>query len=157
MHGGREATIFKPKHSFSATLVLDPPASLELPQLIPLNLLCIHAQSLSSIQLFVTPWTAVHKAPLSMGFYRQEYWNRLSFISPGDSPDPGIQPTSVTSPGLAVRFFTTSATWKVPESAELCPICRSVNQATDCCFKTLSSGVVFCTTIDKQNKPKLTS
>ena len=46
---------------------------------------------LSCIQLFVTPWTVVHQAPLSMGFSRQEYWSGLPFPSPGDLPDPGIE------------------------------------------------------------------
>ena len=49
------------------------------------------AQSLSSIQLFVTPWTVVHQILLSMEFSRQEYWNRLSFPTPGDLPNPGIE------------------------------------------------------------------
>ena len=40
---------------------------------------------------FVTPWTAAHQAPLSMGFPRQEYWSVLPFPSPGDLPDPGIK------------------------------------------------------------------
>ena len=35
-----------------------------------------------SVQLFVTPWTTAHQAPLSMGFSRQEYWNELPFPSP---------------------------------------------------------------------------
>ena len=39
--------------------------------------------SLSHVQLFVTPGTAVCQAPLSMGFFRQEYWNGLPFPSPG--------------------------------------------------------------------------
>ena len=42
----------------------------------------------------VTPWTAACQAPLSMGFSRQEYWSGLSFPSPGDLPDPGIEPGS---------------------------------------------------------------
>ena len=42
----------------------------------------------------VAPWTAACQAPLSMGFSRQEYWSRLPFPSPGDLPDPGIEPTS---------------------------------------------------------------
>ena len=46
---------------------------------------------LSCIQLFVTPWTVVHQAPLSMGFSRHEYWSGLPFPSPGDLPDPGIE------------------------------------------------------------------
>ena len=41
---------------------------------------------------FVTPWTVAHQAPLSMEFPRQEYWNGLLFPSPGDRPDPGIEP-----------------------------------------------------------------
>ena len=39
-------------------------------------------------------WTAAFQAPLSMGFSRQEYWSGLPFSSPGDLPDPGIEPGS---------------------------------------------------------------
>ena len=42
----------------------------------------------------VTPWTVAPQAPLSMGFFRQEYWSRVPFPSPGDLPDSGIKPTS---------------------------------------------------------------
>ena len=48
------------------------------------------AQSLSHVQLFGTPWTVTHQAPLSMEFFRQEYWSELSFPTPGDLPNPGI-------------------------------------------------------------------
>ena len=41
-----------------------------------------------------TPWTVARQVPLSMGFSRQEYWSRLPFPSPGDLPDPGIEPRS---------------------------------------------------------------
>ena len=41
-----------------------------------------------------TPWTVAHEVPLSMGFSRQEYWSGLPFPSPGDLPDPGIEPMS---------------------------------------------------------------
>ena len=51
----------------------------------------------------MTPWTAAHQAPPSMGFSRQESWSGLTLPSPGDLPDPGIQPAS---PALADRFFT---------------------------------------------------
>ena len=47
---------------------------------------------LSRVRLFVTPWTVAYKAPLSMEFSRQEYWNGLPFPSPGDLPDSGIEP-----------------------------------------------------------------
>ena len=47
-------------------------------------------------ELIGTPRTVAHQAPLSMGFSRQEYWSRLPFPSPGDLPDPGIEPRSTT-------------------------------------------------------------
>ena len=78
-----------------------------------LEKLCIffsHAivvQSLSHVWLFAALWTVACQAPLSMGFSRQEYWSELPFPSPGDLPNPGIEPISPTSPALASRFFTT--------------------------------------------------
>ena len=48
-------------------------------------------KSLSRVLLFVTPWTVAYQAPPSMGFSRQECWSGLSFPSPGDLPDPGIE------------------------------------------------------------------
>ena len=51
-------------------------------------------KSLSRVQLFATPWTVAYQAPPSMGFSRQEYWSGLPFPSPGDVPDPGIEPRS---------------------------------------------------------------
>ena len=53
---------------------------------------------------FVTPWTVPFQDPLSMGFPRQEYWSGLPLPSPGDLPDPEIEPVF---PELAGRFFTT--------------------------------------------------
>ena len=52
--------------------------------------------------LFVTPSTAARQTPLSMGFSRPEYWSALPFPSPGDLPDPGIEPRS---PALQAGFF----------------------------------------------------
>ena len=43
--------------------------------------MCVCVKSLSSVQLFVTPWTVAHQAPLSMGFSRQESWSALPFPS----------------------------------------------------------------------------
>ena len=48
---------------------------------------------LSHVQLFATPRTVAHQAPLSMGIFRQEYWSGLPFSAPGDLPDPGIEPS----------------------------------------------------------------
>ena len=49
---------------------------------------------LSRVRFFATPWTVAYQAPLSMGFSRQEYWSGLPFPSPGDRPNPGIEPRS---------------------------------------------------------------
>ena len=49
-------------------------------------------KSLSCVQLFVTPWTVAHQAPLSRGFSRQEHWSGLPFPSPRDLPDPESNP-----------------------------------------------------------------
>ena len=54
----------------------------------------VNVKSLSPVQLFVTPWTVAYQAPLSMGFSRQEYWNGSPLPSPGDLPNPGIEPAS---------------------------------------------------------------
>ena len=62
------------------------------------------------VRLFVTSWTVAHQAPLSMGLARQEYWSGLRCPPPGDLSNPGTEPTSLTSPALAVRFFTTKPT-----------------------------------------------
>ena len=66
---------------------------------------------LCRVQLFVTAWTVARQVPLSPELTRQEYWSGLPFPTPGDPPDPGIEPMS---PALASRFFTTSATWEAP-------------------------------------------
>ena len=56
----------------------------------------VKAKSLSRVQLLVTPGTAAHQAPPSMGFSRQKYWSRVPFPSPGDVPNTGIEPRSPT-------------------------------------------------------------
>ena len=55
-----------------------------------------------------TPQTAVHQAPLSMGFPRQEYWNCLPLPPPRDLPNPGFELVSLASAALAGRFLTTA-------------------------------------------------
>ena len=56
------------------------------------NAVKLKVKSLSHVQLFAIPWTIAYQAPLSMRFSRQEYWSGLPFPSPGDLPDPGIEP-----------------------------------------------------------------
>ena len=67
---------------------------------------------LRCVQLFATPWTLAHQAPLSMGFSQEEFWSELPFPPPGDLSDPGIRLQSLASPVLAGWFFTTSTTWE---------------------------------------------
>ena len=59
----------------------------------------------SRARLFATLRTVAHQGPLSVGFTRQEYWRKLPCSSPGDLPDPGIKPTSLTFPALAGRHL----------------------------------------------------
>ena len=56
-----------------------------------------------------TPWPVAHQAPLSMEFFRQEYWSELPFPSPGNLHDPGIKPRS---PAWQGGFLTTKPPWK---------------------------------------------
>ena len=53
---------------------------------------CAVLNHFSRVRLFGTIWTVACQATLSMGFSRQEYWSGLSFPSPGDLPNPGIEP-----------------------------------------------------------------
>ena len=79
------------------------------------------------VQLLATLWTIARKAPLSMGFSKQEYCSGLPCSSPGDLPDSGIELTSLMSLAFGGRFFTTSTTWEAlldaceSEVAQSCP------------------------------------
>ena len=67
---------------------------------------------------FVTPSTEARQAPPSTGFPRQMYWSRLPFPSPGDLPDPEIEPVFPEFPTLAGRFFITKPPGKPKGDAE---------------------------------------
>ena len=87
---------------------------------------------------FVTLWTVACQTPLSkipLEFSRQESWSGLPFSTPGDLPDPGIEPVSFASPTLVSGFFTASATW------EACPVCfnKSSNPRSGLLFLTSSN------------------
>ena len=69
-----DAHICKPPKPLDKSILVDMP--------------CVHAQSFSHVQLFVTPWTVAHQSPLSMGFPRQEYWSGLPFTPSGGCADP---------------------------------------------------------------------
>ena len=59
-------------------------------------------KSFSRVRFFATLWTVAHKDPPSMGFSRQKYWSGLPFPSPGDLPNPGIEPRSPASQAEAL-------------------------------------------------------
>ena len=63
---------------------------------------CLEVKSLSRVQLLATSWTIAYQAPPYLGFSRQEYWSGLPFPSPGDLPNPGIEPRSPVSQADAV-------------------------------------------------------
>ena len=69
----------------------------------------------SRVRLFSTPWTVAHQAPPSMGFSRQEYWSGLPSPSPGDLPNPGIEPTS---PALEADALTSEPPGNKPKDSD---------------------------------------
>ena len=76
-------------------------------------------KSLSRVRLFATPWTVAYQAPQSTEFSRQEYWSGLPFPSPGDLPNPGIEPWSPTLQADALPsepYYLTISEVKVAQS-----------------------------------------
>ena len=76
--------------------------------LMSLLLLLLLLSHFSRVRLCATPWTAAYQASPSMGFSRQEHWSGLPFPSPGDLPNPRIEPSSPASSALAGRILTTA-------------------------------------------------
>ena len=68
---------------------------------------CVCAM-LSHVRLFGTSWRVAYQAPLSLGFPRQEYWSGLSFASPGDLPNPGMEPGFLRSPAWQILYHCTT-------------------------------------------------
>ena len=72
----------------------------------------VKVKSLSRVRLFATPWTGAYQAPPSMGFSRQECWSGLPFPSPGDLPNPGIEPRSPAFQAGFNLWATREWVWK---------------------------------------------
>ena len=79
------------------------------------NRTSVCAKSPQSCPTLCNPVDCSPPGPLPVGLSRQEYWSGLPCSPPGDCPNPGIKATPLMSPGLAGRFFTTSANWETPE------------------------------------------
>ena len=81
---------------------------------------CVRAKLLQSCPTLCDPIDPTAcQAPVSIGFSREEYWSGFRLPFPRDLPNPGIKHTSLMSPALAGRLFTTSATWEA-----LLPSCQ---------------------------------
>ena len=80
---------------------------------------CLCAQSLQLCPTLCDPLNYSCQAPLSMGFSRQVYWSRLLFPSPGNLPEPGIQPQFLAPPALAGGFFATNANWEAHSNGHI--------------------------------------
>ena len=109
------------------------------------SMLTLHMLS-CFMSYFSDPWTVAHKAPISMGFIRQEYFSGLPGPPAGDLPDPRIWPASLKSPALAGGFFTSSAIWEALSyilyqsswSLTKWPTVQQVSQASFICHKEQS-------------------
>ena len=88
-----------------------------------LNFVCVSvSQSYLTLE---TPWAVAHQAPLSKRFSRQEYWRGLPFPSPGDLPDPGIEPTF---PALQVDSLLSEPPGKSPQFSDTIKIQLSLER-----------------------------
>ena len=99
--------------SFSAKFFHQSPSSMSLS-------VCVLSR-FSRVQLFATPWTVAHQAPLSVGFPRQEYWSGYPCPLPGDVPDPGIELTVPEAPALQADSLQLSH-WGTPQHVYRGPI-----------------------------------
>ena len=115
--------------------------------------LCIlHAWLLQSCPMLRHPWTVAYEAPLSMGFSRQEYCSGLLCPPPGDLPDPGIEPVSLTSPLLAGGFFITSAIWEA--HACFLGLFKSIERCYRFGFYSLHLPYTLCSFLLLLKKPR---
>ena len=78
-------------------------------------LICTTLISTRVLSVSSSPWAVAHRAPLSMGFSRQEQWSGLPFPTPGDLPDPGIKPESPTLQADSLPSDLPGKTEKAPQ------------------------------------------
>ena len=90
----------------------------------------VKVKSLSPVRLFATPCTVTYQAPQSMGFSRQEYWSGLPFPSPGDLPNPGIEPGS---PALQTDALPSKSHGKPDWLGSIDTVSQSVSSVAQSC------------------------
>ena len=86
--------------------------------------LCCAVLSRSVVRLCDPPWTVAHQAPLSVGFFRQEYWSGLPCPPPGDLPNPGpynVAKIAVPNAGLTISDMESSLLVSVKSENGLSP------------------------------------
>ena len=124
-------------------------------------------ESLSRVRLFVTLWTVARRTPLSMQFPRQEYWSGLPFPSPGDLPNPEIEPAFPAVQVVSCIAGRFSTNWAVcleyfPSRSRMsvfskfgslsslpdCPICTDFPSLPECHFST-QFHFLHCPDLDK--------
>ena len=102
---------------------------------------CIHAQLLSRVRLFVTPWTVARQASLTMGFSRQEYWSGLPCPLPGDLPSLGIEPESFAlQVDILLLSHLGSPKQKIPPRQSNGGLCAQVRKQP-LCFRVSQSSL----------------
>ena len=79
--------------------------------------LCVLSHS--RVRLLVTPWTGARQAPLSMAFFKQEYWSGLPFPPPWGTPNPAIKLMYLVTPKIASGFFFPLSHWRSPKETGL--------------------------------------
>ena len=109
-------------------------------------------KSLSCVLLLVTLWTVAHQAPLSMGFSRQEYWSGVPFPSPGDLPNPGIEPMSLAlqADSLQLSHWRSPLIYYIVTVSDVCVILRPITEGRRMVFlpyrSILELNSLRCTT-----------
>ena len=86
-------------------------------------------RSLSRVRLFATPWTVAYQAPPSMRLSRKEYWSGVPFPSPGDLPNPGIEPRSPAFQADALKEIVNS------------PYHHPIYLSVQCCHSVVSNSL----------------
>ena len=79
----------------------------------------------------MTPWTAALQAPLSMEFSRQEYWNGLPFLPPGDLPKPAVEILSPVSPALQADSLPLRYSAVKKNEINVASICSNMDRSRD--------------------------
>ena len=99
-----------------------------------LKCVCMCSRLLQSVQLFVTPWTAAHQSPLSMGFSRQEYWSGCHTLLQGIFPTQGLDPSL-----LGLLCWQAGSLPLAPPGKPLSISCSVAKSCPTCCDPILTA------------------